>query len=113
MSGKSDFETRLNKRELREADFIGINNVRQRAIARIKHVKQRCDMKAPTPHSPRSNLPFVQDWPKSDFPDRNYARLKVARSEDRALLGSNPSARVGERNRSRFWPTSHKKESDL
>ena len=54
-------------------------------------------MKAPIPHSPRSNLPFVQDWPKSDFPDRNYARLKVARLEDRALLGSNPSARVGER----------------
>ena len=69
-------------------------------------------MKAPTPHSPRSNLPFVQDWPKSDFPDRNYARLKVARLEDRALLGSNPSARVGERNRSRFWPTSQK-ESEL
>ena len=43
-------------------------------------------------HEQRSNLPFVQDWPKSDFPDRNYARLKVARLEDRALLGSNPSA---------------------
>ena len=57
----------MNKRELREADFIEIK----------EH---------------RSNLPFVQDWPKSDFPDRNYARLKVARSEDRALLGSNPSA---------------------
>ena len=39
---KADFETRLSERELREAEFIEIN----------EH---------------RSNFPFVQDWPKAAF----------------------------------------------